>query len=104
MPNSLRQTSASVCTPRLISAGEGCAKHNRRRLREYEESVDHSGPGLIATPAFVALCESFIASTPSGSLIHRKMPPLEASNSAEVPNDSLSAAVKVSSFTLSPRV
>ena len=43
-------------------------------------------------------------STLSGSLTQRKMPPFGSSNSAAVPNCSLSASIKVSSFLRRPLV
>ena len=67
-------------------------------------SVDHSGPGLMATPAASAGWNSFSVSTWSGSLTQRKMPPFGSSNSAAVPNCSLSASISVSSFLRRPRV
>jgi hypothetical protein len=50
-PNSLRQTSAKTATPSRICWCEGLAKHSLKRQPARALSVDHSGPGLIATPA-----------------------------------------------------
>src|SRR5205085_10289329 len=58
-PNSLRQTSASTATPSRICSCEGLAKHSRTRLPESALSVDHSGHGLMATPAARAAWYSF---------------------------------------------
>src|SRR5258707_1129651 len=103
-PNSLRQTSASAATPARMVSCEGCAKHNRIRLLPWALSVDHSGPGLSATPAARAAAASFWVSTWSGSLTQRKMPPFGSSNSAAVPNCSASASIRASSLPRSPRV
>src|SRR5216684_3343592 len=58
----------------------------------------------MATPAASADWYSFSVSTLSGSFTHRKMPPLVSSNSADVPNCSLSASIRVSSLARRPRV
>src|SRR6202012_3414422 len=50
-PDSRWHTSASPATPSRICSGEELAKHSRSRLPAWALSVDHSGPGLIATPA-----------------------------------------------------
>src|SRR4051794_4651408 len=51
-PNSLWQTSASAAMPLRISSWVGLAKQSRIRLRPCGLLTDHSGPGLMATPAF----------------------------------------------------
>src|ERR1700737_571951 len=103
-PNSLLHTSASTATPSRICWCDGLAKHSRSRLPAWALSVDHSGPGLIATPAASAAWYSFNVSTLSGSFTQRKMPPLGSSNSADVPNCSPSASISVSSLARRPRV
>ena len=50
-PNSRGQTSASAAMPWRISSCVGLAKQSRIRLLLCALSTDHSGPGLIATPA-----------------------------------------------------
>lgn len=79
----------------------GARKAQRSRELEWPLLVDHSGPGLIETPAASAAWYSFSVSTWSGSFTQRKMPPLGSSNSAAVPNCSLSASISVSSLVRS---
>ena len=63
--------------------------------------IDHSDPGLIATPSFKAKSYRREVSTVSGKLIQTKIPPLGLVKSAEEPKYLSRALQIVSDLSLS---
>src|SRR5207237_7997671 len=76
MPVSSKQTRARAATPSWMTSFDGSAKQRRRWDLLVAGLHDHSGPGLKAIPALAAGPTSLVTSTRSGSLRHRKKPPL----------------------------
>src|SRR4029077_780730 len=75
-PVSSKQTRAKAATPSRMTSLDGNAKQSRRCDLVAPGLHDHSGPGVKTTPALAAGATSLVTSTRSGSLSHKKMPPL----------------------------